>query len=209
MIVALLALFIASSGGAYAVATIGAGTVGTKQLKNNAVISKKIKDGTVTTADLAASSVGSAQVADGSLQRSDFKAGELAVSGLGITAHVASATTVPSPSDPTNGPFTFLTVPGLPAGSYVATASFGIANANIVTVTYTCEVLAGATVVGTTSVEVTNTKRENGSLAVAYTATAPHALTVRCSGANAAAGTTVIDHPQVVVTPVSSVVVAP
>jgi hypothetical protein len=67
MIVALLALFVATSSGAYAVATLGAHTVGTKQLKR----------GAVTTAKLRGDAVTSAKVANGSLTAADFQAGQI------------------------------------------------------------------------------------------------------------------------------------
>jgi hypothetical protein len=57
MIVALLALFIALGGVSYGVATIGTGdiknrAVTTKKLKNGAVTTKKLKNGAVTTKKL-------------------------------------------------------------------------------------------------------------------------------------------------------------
>jgi hypothetical protein len=65
-IVALVALFVALSGAAYAL-TIPENSVGTKQLKENAVTGAKIRAGAVT----------SSKVKDGSLLSKDFKAGQL------------------------------------------------------------------------------------------------------------------------------------
>jgi len=65
-VVALMALFVALSGGAYAL-TIPKNSVGAKQLKRNAVTGSKIKRGAVT----------SSKVKDRSLLSIDFKAGEL------------------------------------------------------------------------------------------------------------------------------------
>src|SRR5256714_14985807 len=52
-VVATLALFLALGGGAYAAFTLPANSVGTKQLKKNAVTSPKIKDRSLRAADLA------------------------------------------------------------------------------------------------------------------------------------------------------------
>lgn len=81
-VVGLLALFVALGGTAYAAATIGS-----SDIKKNAVLSKHIKDGQVKKADLGANSVGSPKVIDGSLLRQDFKAGQLAPSGPGEAWH--------------------------------------------------------------------------------------------------------------------------
>ena len=66
-VVAFIAMFIALSGGAYAL-TIPKNSVGAKQLKRNAVIRSKIDDGAIT----------SSKVKSGSLLAKDFKPGELA-----------------------------------------------------------------------------------------------------------------------------------
>lgn len=65
-VVALMALFVALSGGAYAL-TIPKNSVGTKQLKKSAVTGSKIKNGAVT----------SSKVKNGSLLADDFKPGRL------------------------------------------------------------------------------------------------------------------------------------
>jgi hypothetical protein len=70
-VVALMALFVALSGGAYAL-TIPKNSVGAKQLKKNAVTRSKIRKGAVT----------SSKVKDRSLLAKDFKAGQLTAQGL-------------------------------------------------------------------------------------------------------------------------------
>ena len=65
-VVSLMALFVALSGGAYAL-TIPRNSVGTEQLKRSAVARSKIKPGAVT----------SPKVRDGSLLVKDFEAGQL------------------------------------------------------------------------------------------------------------------------------------
>jgi hypothetical protein len=71
-VVAYLALFVALGGTTYAAATIGSGNI-----KNDAVLSRHIKDGAVKNPDLGANSVGTGKVIDGSLLAQDFKAGQL------------------------------------------------------------------------------------------------------------------------------------
>lgn len=65
-VVSLLALFVALSGGAYAL-TLPKNSVGARQLKKNAVQGSKIKGGAVT----------SSKVKDASLLSTDFKPGQL------------------------------------------------------------------------------------------------------------------------------------
>src|SRR5438105_3320893 len=67
-----LALFVALGGTTYAAATIGSGNI-----KNDAVLSRHIKNGEVKNLDLGANSVGTDKVIDGSLLRQDFKPGQL------------------------------------------------------------------------------------------------------------------------------------
>jgi hypothetical protein len=57
LVVAVLALIIASAGTSYAAVKLPANSVGTKQLKANAVVSSKVKDGTLTTKDFKAGQV--------------------------------------------------------------------------------------------------------------------------------------------------------
>src|SRR5437016_2402082 len=54
MIVAALALFVALGGGAYAALKLPANSVGSKQLRRNAVSSAKVKNGSLKAADFAA-----------------------------------------------------------------------------------------------------------------------------------------------------------
>ncbi len=78
MIVACTALLVALSGTAVAtVATVPRGSVGTINLKNNAVTSAKIRNGQVATADLRNNAVTSAKVRNGSLRAVDFAPGQL------------------------------------------------------------------------------------------------------------------------------------
>lgn len=57
MIVAIVALVLSLGGTSYAAIVLPAGSVGTKQLKDNAVVSAKVKNGSLTTADISATSL--------------------------------------------------------------------------------------------------------------------------------------------------------
>ena len=72
-VVSTLALVIATSGGAYAVSQLPAGSVGTSQLQNSAVTAPKLHGDAVT----------GAKVKNGSLAAADFAAGQLPNSGSG------------------------------------------------------------------------------------------------------------------------------
>ena len=75
-VVAVLALFIALGGTAYAL-SVPRRSVGTPQLKNDAVTTAKIRDGAVTGRKIGSGAVNSAKVVDGSLLARDFQAGQL------------------------------------------------------------------------------------------------------------------------------------
>ncbi|HYG97246.1 MAG TPA: hypothetical protein VD741_09085, partial [Solirubrobacterales bacterium] len=83
-VVATLALFCALAGGAYAAGVLPKNSVGTKQLKKNAVTGAKVKDG--------------------SLRKQDFRAGELPAGPQGPTgpAGPAGAPGQPGPRGPSN-----------------------------------------------------------------------------------------------------------
>jgi hypothetical protein len=72
-VMAAIAFFIAVAGGsAYAAATIGS-----PDIKNDAVLSRHLAKGAVNNDDLRAGAVGTGKVIDGSLLNRDFKAGQL------------------------------------------------------------------------------------------------------------------------------------
>jgi len=72
MIVACVALFAGTSGVGYA-----AGTIGSGQIKNNAVLSKHIKNGQVKQQDLRDGAVNASKVADSSLTGADIADGSI------------------------------------------------------------------------------------------------------------------------------------
>ena len=71
-IVASIALFVALGGTSYALAT---GSIGSREIKNNAVRGKDVRDGTI----------GSRDVKDGDLLAKDFKSGQLPAGERGLT----------------------------------------------------------------------------------------------------------------------------
>ncbi len=73
MVVALFALFVALGGTGYAIATLPANSVGTKQLKRSAVTAKKLHK----------NAVNSRKVKDFSLRAKDFKLGQLPAGAKG------------------------------------------------------------------------------------------------------------------------------
>ena len=80
-VMAAIAFFIAVAGGsAYAAATIGS-----SDIKNDAVRSNHIKNGQVKNPDLAANSVGTGKVINGSLLKQDFKPGQLPQGPPGVS----------------------------------------------------------------------------------------------------------------------------
>jgi hypothetical protein len=87
MVVALIALFIATGGGAYAAITLPGGSVGGKQLKASAVTGGKLADGSVT----------GAKVKNHSLLAEDFKAGQLPAGPPGPTGATGATGAAGSP----------------------------------------------------------------------------------------------------------------
>ena len=82
--ISLLALFVALGGGAYA--AIGANTVGTAQLKNNAVKEAKIYKYSVTNTKLGTGAVTTSKIRNGQVTRPDIKAGAIGPEKIAIDA---------------------------------------------------------------------------------------------------------------------------
>jgi hypothetical protein len=95
MIVACVALFVALGGTSYAAVMLPAGSVGTKQLKKNAVTGAKVKNGSLTGADIAVSTLGkvpSAANADAATSAGHATSADTATSA----GHATSADTATS-----------------------------------------------------------------------------------------------------------------
>ena len=143
LLISLLALFIATSGAGYAAMKIPKKSVGTPQLKNSAVTSKKVKDGT--------------------LQARDFKPG---------TIPAPAPTPTPVSIDAyrydrqgglltlTSSPATIFSTDTLPAGNYVVTARVNLIG-SVSTSTVICSIANDAaqniTVYGTQTLALSQT----------------------------------------------------
>ena len=112
LVVALLALVVATGGTSYAAVT----------LAKNSVLSKHIKNGQVKTADLKDGAVTGAKVTDGSLAAGDFAAGQLPAGPAG-PAGPKGATGAQGVPGPTN------TVTVVASSGSIAPGSFGGATA--------------------------------------------------------------------------------
>ncbi|MFL5824431.1 MAG: hypothetical protein ACJ764_13430 [Solirubrobacteraceae bacterium] len=89
-VVAYLALFVALGGSAYAAASA---SIGSNDIKPNAILSRHIKDGQVTSADVGASAITSAKIAANAITGADIKEQTLAqVPSAAHAAQAASAT---------------------------------------------------------------------------------------------------------------------
>src|SRR4051794_31159706 len=81
MIVALVALFVALGGTAYAAATIGSG-----QIIDESIKSQDIKNGEVKNADLGTDAVGSGKISDGQVKAADIANGAITSDKLATAA---------------------------------------------------------------------------------------------------------------------------
>lgn len=114
MVVALIALFVAMGGSAYAVIRLPPNSVGTKQLKNGAVTNAKLRNGAVT----------ATKVKMGSLLASNFKAGQLPQGPKGTTGPAGAtgptgATGPQGPPGATNVVVRTQSLGATPAGEWV------------------------------------------------------------------------------------------
>jgi hypothetical protein len=126
--VALVALFVALGGGAYATTALPKNSVGTKQLEKNAVISSKIRDGGVGRADIARGAVNDSKAGPDSLTGRSIKESTLGQVPTAATAsnatnadnatHATSADSATSAGDAT-------TLAGLPVGTFQQICNHG------------------------------------------------------------------------------------
>jgi len=93
-VTATLALFLALGGASYAAVHVGKGSVGTEQLRNEAVSAAKIRDGAITEAKIAEGAIGTSRLANGTVTESKLANGSVtnakiadgAVSGAKVEA---------------------------------------------------------------------------------------------------------------------------
>ncbi len=83
MMVAITALVMALGGSSYAAFRLGAGSVGSRELKNRAVTGSKLAPGAVTSAKLAPGAVTSGKLAPGAVTSGNLAAGAVTGSALG------------------------------------------------------------------------------------------------------------------------------
>jgi hypothetical protein len=86
LVVSTAALVVALTGTGYAALSIPKNSVGTKQLKNNAVTSAKIKDGQVAGGDIAANAITSSKIKDGQVTSGDLATGAVTNAKIGSGA---------------------------------------------------------------------------------------------------------------------------
>lgn len=133
LVVAVIALVVATGGTSYAVAKLPRNSVGAIQIKRDAVTSAKVKAQAITTAKLADGSVTGAKVLDGSLTGADLAAGTLAAA---YRSDRDASTPLPLSSSST----TVLSTPTLPAGSYVLLARANVRETGGALTTATCSI---------------------------------------------------------------------
>ncbi|MBJ7469859.1 MAG: hypothetical protein JHD16_01090 [Solirubrobacteraceae bacterium] len=141
-----VAVFIALGGTSYAVTKLPKGSVGERELRNNAVSSSKIKDGAVTAADLAPGAVPSG--ARGPRGAEGAK-GDLGPSNAWFTDGVASSGSL-SPVEKQGT--TVARLANLPAGSYVFHGSVSIVAHDVPSVFTYCQILVNGRPVSAASV---------------------------------------------------------
>ena len=168
VMVTLLAFVVLAGGGAYAASQLGKNSVGTKQLKADAVKSGKVKDGTLQAADLAPGVLPGADAfqASGSVNYDVFS------------------------SSPFGSTVVSLDVP---PGSYFATAAVQSDNVNNVAGTITCRLINGAGGGGSTATTRSQSAPggdtpNNFSLSALFDVTAGQALQLQCSKSVPASG---------------------
>jgi hypothetical protein len=81
--VSVIALVIALGGTSYAAFSLPKNSVGTKQVKDRAVVTGKINNGAITAIKLQNNSITTSKVKDGSLLAADFKPGQLPAGAQG------------------------------------------------------------------------------------------------------------------------------
>lgn len=181
---AALALLVAGTGTGYAAATIG-----TAQLKNNAVTSPKIKNGQVKSKDLAANSVTSKKVKNGSLQAADFAAGQL------TSARYAILGSIQSPAG--DSFFTVRSIANLAQGSWIVSADFSVVNSDPATQNVDCYLSIGPRIDGA-FLTIPSLGRAAASLTVATTTLDSITDAVlSCNNPGAGQGDTVVSSPNI------------
>ena len=169
MVIALIALFVAMGGSAYAALNLPANSVGTKQLKNGAVTSVKVKTG--------------------SLQASNFAAGQIPAGPTGPTGPSNAYARWNNGPIGLGGKILSLNIPQ--AGAYVLWAKATVGNGEGIAQVVTCRLAAQSDVDQTTTVTPSRTSFPATStsaviMTVAHVFSAPGVADLTCSGGTSA-----------------------
>jgi hypothetical protein len=201
-VTATLALVVALGGTSYAAVALPSNSVGSKQIKRNGVASSDIRANAVT----------SAKIKDGSLLKADFLASQLPAGAKGATGAPGAKgdkgdTGAPGPSDAyhafansiltspaaTTAFFDVLTLPAVPAGAYLISASVSVENDNAVEQEVTCKLTAGTqsndALIGVGTNAALN-DFGSGSMQIATTFAAPTGATLSCNNPGGAVSDT-------------------
>jgi hypothetical protein len=167
-VVSTLALLLAIGGTSYAAASLPAGSVGTTQIKNNAVTGAKVKNGSLRAADFAAGTLLRGPKGDPGVATA-LKTTMSA--GVNLSLSGGTSTTI-------------MTIAAVPAGTYVAMAKLDIVafqgtDPNY----YRCAIKADGTPVAGTTTHLAASTDEVGPMPMlgTITAAAPFTATVTCS----------------------------
>lgn len=172
VMVTLLAFVVLGGGAAYAATQLAKNSVGTKQLRKNAVTSAKVKDGT--------------------LRGKDFANGQLLVGPRGPqgapgTSHVYQAHGSVNYDKFSSSLFGSEVVAlSLPPGSYFAVSTVTVQTVNLVASTVTCRLInghggPGSEATARTQIARADTEPDNMTLAGGFDVTSGQTLNLECS----------------------------
>jgi len=202
VMVTLLAFVVLCGGGAYAASRLGKSTVGTRQLKKNAVTSAKVKDGSLRRPDFAPGLLGTVGPgpATGPVgpRGPDGPRGAGGPPGPAGTSHVFQASGSVNFDKFSSSLFgsTVVTLQ-VPPGSYFATATAEVQTVNATASNVICRLINGNGGEGsaaTTRGQIVraDTEPDNMTLAGGFTVTSGQALSLQCSKSVPASGARVL-----------------
>jgi hypothetical protein len=183
VMVTVLAFVVLCGGGAYAAGHLGKSSVGSRQLKKNAVTGIKVKDGSLTARDLANGVLRAGPQGPRGLQ---------GLQGLPGTSHGFQASGSVNFDKFSSSPFgsTVVTLV-VPPGAYFATASVQAETVNGVESTVTCRLIDGVggpeSTGATTRTQPVRADKlsDNFTLTALFLVTAGQALNLQCSKSSA------------------------
>jgi hypothetical protein len=190
VMVTLLAFVVLCGGGAYAAGKLSKGSVGPRQLKENAVTSAKVKDESLRARDFA----------KGELPAGPKGAsGDRGVAGPPGTSHGYEATGSVDYDKFSSSPYgsTVVSLPLMP-GAYFATASVEVQSVNAVASTVSCRLIDGNGGSESTSTARSQSVRgdstaDNFTLTAVFDVRSGQPLNLQCSKSDPSSGARVID----------------